>query len=108
MGSRRFLVLLALVTTAAAFFFIGVFHAHANDRAEHARYEAKLDAIRIEVQNELGRGRFSLIPAATTGQSAGAGDDRQAGDPVRAKMVAEIKQELQAEMGLLPVHLFRE
>src|SRR5262249_60310308 len=36
------------------------------------------------------------------------GADRQAGDRVRAKMVAEIKQELQAEMGLLPVHLFRE
>src|SRR5438477_5301510 len=109
MISRRFLVLIALVTTAASFFLLGVFHARTDDAAEHATYDARLDALRTEVRNEIGRSRPDNTPAGTTGQTATRADgERATGEVARAKMVAQIKQELQTEMGLLPVHLLRE
>ena len=50
------------------------------------------------------------MPAGTRGRIAGKGE---AGDAIpggggRARMVAEIKEQLQTEMGLLPVHLLRD
>ena len=63
MISRRFLFLIALVTTAACFFLLGVFHARTDDAEERATYDAKLDAIRAEVRDELGRGHLELTPA---------------------------------------------
>src|SRR5438874_1665559 len=109
MISRRFLVVVALLTTATAFFLLGIFHAHTGEAAERAKYEAQLDAIRAEMHNELERVRPENTPAGTTGETPSrAAIEKATSDDVRAKMVAEIKQELQSEMGLLPVHLLRE
>ncbi len=108
MISRRFLVLIAVITTATSFFLLGVFHARAGDAADRAVYDAKLDAIRAEVKSQLGKTRRGDVLPAGTG-----GDTWDAPSPVpneatRANMVAEIKQELQNEMGLLPLQLLRD
>src|SRR5689334_6667919 len=108
MVSRRFLILVALITTATSFFLLGAFHARTNDAEERATYEARLDAIRAEVRTELGRSHSELTPAGTTGQTTERVDGSPSADAARAKMMAQIKQELQTEMGLLPVHLLRE
>jgi hypothetical protein len=109
MVSRRFLVVVALTTTAAAFFFLGVFHARTNDAAERAGYDAKLDAIRAEVRSQIGRSRApEVLTAGTAGESAVRGAARVPSEAARNRMVAEIKQQLQDEMGLVPVHLLRE
>jgi hypothetical protein len=111
MVSRRFLVLVTLVTTAASFFLLGVFHARTGDAAERAVYDAKLDAIRAEVRGELGRARSADEAATGTSGDVGSVVDRLRNAPpsaARAKMVAEIKQELSTEMGLLPLQLLRD
>jgi Trypsin-like peptidase domain len=104
MISRRFLVLVALITTAVAFFLLGDFHARAGTGADRAEYDAKLDALRAELLNANGTGRASTREALGTSGVAGLTPS----DAARARMVAEIKQELQHEMGLLPVQLLRD
>ena len=106
MISRRFLVLIAVVTTATSFFLLGVFHARAGDAADRAAYDAKLDAIRAEVQSQLGMTRRGDV--LTAGTSGGGHADAGPGEATRANIVAEIKQELQNEMGLLPLQLLRD
>jgi hypothetical protein len=59
-----------------------------------------LEAIRSQVKSELGKGSSNPLPEGTAGALAGKSD--------RESMVAEIKQELQNEMGLLPVQLLRD
>jgi hypothetical protein len=103
--------LTSIVATAVSFFALGVQHMRRGDAAVLAAYDAQLDAIRAQVRNELGaraRGDTSA-PAGTAGQleqqKADATLDSEA---ARATMVAQIKRELQDEMGLLPVHLLRD
>ncbi len=108
MVSRRFLVVIALVSTAAAFFLLGDFHARAGVGADRAEYDAKLDALRSEVRTQLGRTRaVATLPAATSGTTSSPTQPTPSTD-ARARMVAEIKQELQSEMGLLPLQLLRD
>ena len=108
MASRRFLVLIAIVTTATSFFLLGFFHARAGDAADRAAYDAKLDAIRAEVKSQLGTTRRGdAIPAGTSGGETWDAS-RAPGSATKANIVAEIKQELQNEMGLLPLQLLRE
>src|SRR6202163_3945239 len=107
MISRRLLFLSALVTFAASFFVLGVVHARRAEASVNAAYDARIEALRDEVHRELGR---DPEPAGTTGEVS----TRRRGRAVepslasRAQMVAQIKQELQSEMGLLPVQLLRE
>src|SRR6478672_10741054 len=110
MVSRRFLTAIAIITTAAAFFLLGDFHARAGDAADRAEYDAKLDAIRAEVRSQLGHEHLAAAvqPAATSGDTAETGQTGNPSEASREKMVAEIKQELQSEMGLLPLQLLRD
>ena len=108
MASRRFLVLIAIISTATSFFLLGVFHARAGDAADRAAYDAKLDAIRAEVKSQLGTTRRGdVLPAGTSGGETWDAASRAPGS-ARANIVAEIKQELQNEMGLLPLQLLRD
>ncbi len=108
MNSRRILLTLSLAATAIVFFALGAFRVRTTDALDRATYDAKLDAIRAEVRSELGRGPHAdLAPAGTSGQ-IGAAAGATGAALSRARMVTEIKQELQSEMGLLPVHLLRE
>jgi hypothetical protein len=103
MLSRRFYALVAVITTATTFFLLGGFHARANDAVERASYEARLDAIRAEVRSQLGSRSADVVPAGTAGANGVNPSDEQ-----RARMVADIKRELQAEMGLLPIQIVRD
>src|SRR5471032_1552596 len=116
MMSRRLVLPASIFATAILFFTFGVVHSHRTDAASRASYDAKLDAIRSDFRLELGKSPRidAVVPAGTGGRmSAGKGDTGDAGDAIasgasRASMVAEIKDQLQTEMGLLPVHLLRE
>src|SRR5206468_3110730 len=111
MISRRLLLVIIITCTAASFFALGVWHAQNSEALDRETYDAKLDAIRAEVRSELGRPRSdTALPAGTSGRTDAEAKDND-GAPsaaARAKMVAQIKQELQSEMGLLPVQLLRE
>ena len=104
MISRRFLIIVALLTTATSFYLLGARHAHSSD--DLASYDAKLEAIRAEVRTELGHARVETAP--TTGVTTASQPEVKRPQSARDRMVAEIKQELQSEMGLLPVRLLRE
>src|SRR5215210_39490 len=100
MVSRRFLTAITIISTAVAFFLLGDFHARAGDAADRAEYDAKLDAIRAEVRGQIGHVQpAAVLAAGTSGTTAGVHPPPPS-ESTRAKMVAEIKQELQSEMGL--------
>ena len=108
MVSRRFLAVVSIITTAAAFFLLGVFHERTDDAAVRANYDAKLDALRAELRTQLGKARApEIVPASTMG-GATDGPSRETGSSVRERMIADIKRELQSEMGLLPLALLRD
>jgi len=106
MVSRRLVFSTAILATAVSFFTLGVVHSRRADA--DASYDAQLDAIRDEIGKT--QRTEAAVPAGTTGRLAGRGESTNAisDSASRARMVAEIKQELQSEMGLLPVHLLRD
>ncbi len=109
MVSRRLLVVVTLVTTAVSFFMLGMFHARTDEAYELATYDAKLDAIRAEIRSDRGRARHVDAEArGTSGELFGGDPSGAAGAASRAALIDQVKQELQAEMGLVPVQLVRE
>jgi hypothetical protein len=104
MMSRRLIFTTAILATAVFFFTLGVYQSRRDAALNRVSTDAQLDAIRREVRAELKNERTAaaVVPAGTSGRLAAKAD---AG---RASMVAEIKEQLQTEMGLLPVHLLRE
>jgi hypothetical protein len=100
----RTVFLTSIVATAISFFTLGLTGARRDDAAARASHQATLEAIRAEVESQLGKGRSGAWPAGTAGYLAG--DDASAS--ARAEMVATIKEELQSEMGLLPLQLLRD
>ena len=104
MISRRLVFFSTILATALSCFTLGIMHARRGDARE---YDAKIDAIRAEMRTELGRGRRTeaVAPAGTTGEVP---HSNQPSAVVRERMVREIKQQLQSEMGLLPVNLLRD
>jgi trypsin-like peptidase len=105
MIARRLVLFTSLIATALSCFTLGVVRSERMDAATRASYEAKLDAIRAEMQRP---GSLPVVPAATSGTIARAADDALTKGEGRAGLVAEIKRDLQREMGLLPVTLLRD
>jgi hypothetical protein len=112
MITRRFIVVIALLTTATSFFLLGVIHTQRHGALERATFDARLDALRAEMRTQVERAIGSDLFAAGT---SGLASDAQAAALAsrrdltpRDRMVAEIKQELQEEMGLLPLQLLRD
>jgi hypothetical protein len=104
MVSRRLAYSTSILATAVSFFTLGVVHSRRTEAS--ASYDAKLDAIRAEVRTELDRKRpAEAVPAGTTGQVPGRPEP---GGTSRSRMIAEIKKELQSEMGLTPLTLLRD
>ena len=108
--SSRYTISLALVAaTAAACFTIGVIHARQDHARLQASYDDRIEALRDELRRELTKDPLSRGVTGTTGRSAANAAERTDGAAAsRAQMVAEIKRELQAEMGLLPLQLLRD
>src|SRR5258708_39586954 len=104
MISRRLIFTTAILATAVFFFTLGAMQSRRDAAASRASYDARLDAIQREMRSGLGRaGRAeAVVPAGTSGRLPAKGDGG------RASMVAEIKEQLQTEMGLLPVHILRD
>jgi hypothetical protein len=109
MMSRRLVFTTSVLATAILFFMLGAIHTRRRDAASRASYDAKLDAIRTEVRSELGKSTRpeAAEPAGTSGRVAGKSRATDASRD-RDRMVSEIKEQLQTEMGLLPVHLLRD
>jgi trypsin-like peptidase len=109
-GSRRLTLVTCVVATATSFFALGAIHTRRLDAAVNASYEARLDSLRDEMQRALARESSArAVPTGTRGTAASApviADDGSAAS--RAQMVAEVKEQLRSEMGLLPVSLLRE
>ena len=98
--SRR-LTLVALVTVVAVIFFMcGAFYAGRLDAHATASYDARLDALRAELAQAMAR------DAQGRGVTGTAGFEHAPND--RSALIAEIKDQLRHEMGLLPVSLLRE
>jgi len=110
MMSRRLVFTTSILTTAILFFMLGVVHSRREAAANRASYDAKLDAMRNDLRTELGAARHveAAVAAGTTGRMSAAKSEAAPTAAGRASMVAEIKEQLQTEMGLLPVHLLRD
>ena len=110
MIARRLLFLSSIVATATSFFTLGLIHARRADAVVQAKYDAKLDVLRAELESEVRKTRRleAVAPTGTVGHVVHGKDDAAEPPAARAKMVAEIKSEIQSEMGLLPVRLLRE
>jgi hypothetical protein len=104
--------LITVLGTAVSCFALGVMQTRRSDAAVRASYDAQLDAIRAEVRTVNKAPRERVLPAATTGRvdarNPVAHKATAAESLARERMIAEIKQELQQEMGLVPVHLLRD
>jgi hypothetical protein len=109
MVSRRLVFVTSLVATAVSSFTLGVLVTRRGDAAVRASYDAQINEIRTEVRSERGQAHREPVTVAATAGSAAA-DPRQdeATSSQRAKLVAEVKQQLQSEMGLVPVQLLRD
>lgn len=107
MISRRVVFITSIIATAVSFFTLGLLQAGQRDRGS---YDAELAAIRAEVRTELGQKQGTeTAPAATAGKATQPREKTASlNTAAQAKMVAQIKEELQAEMGLLPVQLLRD
>ena len=115
MISRRLVFITSIIATAISSFTLGAMHMRRADAVTEQAYDAQIASLRAEMRTQLARAQRAdgIVPAGTVGTSAAgkgetAKDDASPSMAARAKMVAEIKQELQSEMGLLPVHLLRD
>jgi len=104
MGTRRLVLATALLATATAFFTLGIIYSRRSDATMHASYDARLDEIRAE----LSKSDHPNEPTATSGRMTRTREAAVLTATARAGMVAEIKQDLQREMGLLSVNLLRD
>jgi hypothetical protein len=101
--SRRTVFLTSILATAISFFTLGVVGARRSDAAAEASYTEMLEALRLQLRSEMGKGRSQV--AGTVGL-VGSNSELPALD--RARLMEEIKEQLQSEMGLVPVQLLRE
>src|SRR5437870_1718963 len=113
MIAGRIVLISSITATGISFFTIGLIETRRSEASVRASYDAELNAIRSEVRTELGERirQEAVTPAATVGRTTDKDRDTDAPgvrSAAREKMVAEIKQELQREMGLMPLQLLRD
>jgi S1-C subfamily serine protease len=107
MVSRRLVLCSSIVATAVSCYTLGVIQSRRHEAAMRASYDAKLEAIRAEVHAQTGPKPRTSAVAPASARTAREGDAALSAAS-RARMVAEIKEQLQSEMGLLPVTLLRD
>jgi S1-C subfamily serine protease len=101
MSARR--TLPAVLATAFALLFFGL--GNFLGARQNADSDGQLAAMKAEIA-QLKRRSFEA--AATTGRTTPVATTLSSEDPARASMVADIKRQLQDEMGLLPLNLLRD
>ncbi len=103
-------VFLVLLVVAVLFFGLGSYSAEIESQRVLADRDAKIDALRAEVSHALALFRDGQSAShAVTGTSGTPAHADEAKPPAtHDAMVDQIKRELQAEMGLMPVRLLRE
>ena len=130
---RRVVVLGSLAAAMLCAFALGVLQARRADEAARARYREEINALRAELRGAIGHAQAGE-PAATAGTagyvgkagqaapaeagSAGAGQTGQEGkaghdaltpgSDSHAAIVAEVKEQLRSDLGLLPLDLLRD
>jgi hypothetical protein len=106
MAVRRLVIAATLLSTAIAAFTLGTIHTRRVDAALSASYDLKLEALRREFAKS--ERPESVVPAGTSGRVARSRDEGTIDAKSQARLVNAVKQQLQTEMGLLPVHLLRD
>jgi hypothetical protein len=107
MVTRRLVFITSIVATALSSFTLGVVHTRYTDAIAQESYDAQIASLRTEMRTQLGKvTRAEAVASAGTAGTVAVKPEPAAN--ARAKMVAEIKQQLQTEMGLLPVNLLRD
>jgi len=111
MIARRLVFSASLTAIAVSSFTLGVVTMRHEASRARAAYAADLAGLRAEVQRQIDEKELAAKVVSTGGVSGANADSEAEAMPTaaaREKMVAEIKQQLQDEMGLLPVHLLRD
>ena len=93
-------------------FALGVLQARRTDDAARSHYQSEINALRTELRTEIGH-RPPDGPSATAGTAGRVAGQAEAtaaapGVDVRATIVADVKEQLRSELGLLPVPLLRD
>lgn len=111
MSLRRVFFILSILPIAAGFFLLGNLYAGSRDALTRADYDARLDALRSQLTRTTGRANPSETADVAEGDEVSptsGGLPAQAPVVDRQQLIAEIKQELQNEMGLFPLELLRQ
>lgn len=108
MSVRRLILFTGLVVSLSSLAFsLGSWSAQRSMAAQLAANDERLAALQDHlVRNVLHTREAAMLPSATTGDQAG--DAVAAAGTPQGALVDEIKRQLQAEMGLLPVRLLRQ
>ena len=106
MVTRRLVFITSIVATAISSFTLGVIHTRHTDAIAQESYDEQIASLRAEMRTQLGRTRVDVVNSAGTVGTVAAKSEPALN--ARAKIVAEIKAQLQSEMGLLPVNLLRD
>ncbi len=104
--TRRIAFVTSLVAVAASCFTLGVIYTRQDRDLDRASYDARLDALRAEFKRVLAEEHRPTATAGVAGESSDEESSRR--DVSRDALIAQIKEQLQHEMGLLPVSLLRE
>jgi trypsin-like peptidase len=104
MISRRVTFVTAILGTAVTCFTLGAVQNHRAAEAARASYDSRLSSLQDELQKALTQEKPAVDVAVGT-----SGDTGEVSTAARReKLVADIKEQLRHEMGLLPVRLIRD
>jgi S1-C subfamily serine protease len=104
MISRRVTFVTAILGTAVTCFTLGAIQNHRAEEAARASYDSRLTTLHDELQKALTQEKPQTeVAVGTMGASADLASAAK-----REKLVADIKEQLRHEMGLLPLRMIRD
>ena len=107
MPASRIVSLGFLLAAAVLLFGLGSYRAEMSNALQIAESQAQIDALRAQVNRTLA-GQGERVALGTTGTARRIEGDDAVGSAGRDTLVDQVKRQLQNEMGLLPVRLFRD
>src|ERR1700741_2117862 len=103
MISRRVTFVTAILGTAATCFTLGALQARQAEEAARASYDSRLTSLQDELTKAIAHEKAQTeVAVGTRGASADLSSAK------RERLVADIKEQLRHEMGLVPVRLIRD